>query len=229
MREDLEQQEQLDALKGFWQDNRWWILGLLALIFGGWAVWAGWHAYSASQARSANQAYGPFEQALADQNLQAASAAAKVLFEQHGQSTQADMAGLQLAKLQHAAGQLEPALVSLGHVIESKDPAMTWTARLRAAAIRIDLNQFDQALAVLADTPPAAFEPDVLDRRGDVYALLNRPEDARTAWTTAKSKPGMNNALAALLDRKIAALGALGDTSTTGTTGPAKAQPGSAR
>ncbi|MFZ9141082.1 MAG: YfgM family protein [Burkholderiaceae bacterium] len=208
MREDLEQQEQLDALKGFWHDNRWWILGLLVVIFGSWAGWAGWQAYTASQARAANQAYGPFERALADQNLQGAAAAAKVLFEQHSQSAQADMAGLQLAKLQHGAAEFESALASLAKVMASKDPVMAWTARLRAAAIRIDLNQFDQALAVLADTPPSSFEPDVLDRRGDIYALMNRNEEASAAWTAAKSKPGISNALTALLDRKLAALGA---------------------
>jgi len=208
VREDLEQQEQLDALRGFWHDNRWWILGLLVVIFGSWAGWSGWQAYTASQARAANQAYGPFERALADQNLQAAAAAAKVLFEQHGSSSQADMAGLQLAKLQHGAGEFEPALASLAKVMASKDPVMAWTARLRAAAIRIDLNQFDQALAVLADTPPASFEPDVLDRRGDIYALMNRNEEASAAWSAAKSKPGIGNALTALLDRKLAALGA---------------------
>ena len=208
MREDLEQQEQLDAIKGFWHDNRWWILGLLAVIFGSWAVWAGWQAYTASQARAANQAYGPFTKALADQNLKDATAAAQVLFDKHGRSAQADMAGLQLAKLQHGAGEFEAALASLGKAMTSKDSVMAWTARLRAAAIRIDLNQFDQALAVLAETPPASFEPDVLDRRGDIYALMNRNDEARSAWTTAKSKPGISNALAALLDRKLAALGA---------------------
>lgn len=208
MREDLEQQEQLDAIKGFWQDNRWWILGLLVAIFGAWAAWAGWQAYSASKARAANQAYGPFAQAFADQNLKEASAAAKVLFEQHGQSVQADMAGLQLAKLQHGAGELEPALASLGQVIQSKDAVMAWTARLRAAAIQIDQSKFDQALTVLAGTPPASFEPDVLDRRGDIYALMNRNDEARAAWTAAKAKPGISNALTALLDRKLAALGA---------------------
>ena len=208
MREDLEQQEQLDAIKGFWHDNRWWILGLLVVIFGSWAAWAGWQAYTASKARAANQAYGPFAQAFADQNLKAASAAAKVLFEQHGSSAQADMAGLQLAKLQHGAGEFEPALASLSQVMKSKDTVMAWTARLRAAAIQIDQNKFDQALAVLADTPPASFEPDVLDRRGDIYALMNRKDEARSAWTAAKSKPGISNALTALLDRKLAALDA---------------------
>jgi predicted negative regulator of RcsB-dependent stress response len=208
VREDLEQQEQLDAIKGFWHDNRWWILGLLVVIFGSWAAWAGWQAYTASKARAANQAYGPFAQAFADQNLKAAAAAAKVLFEQHGQSAQADMAGLQLAKLQHGAGEFEPALASLGQVIKSKDAVMAWTARLRAAAIQIDQNKFDQALAVLAETPPASFEPDVLDRRGDIHALMNRKDEARSAWAAAKSKPGISNALTALLDRKLAALDA---------------------
>ncbi|MFM1787863.1 MAG: hypothetical protein RLZZ166_330, partial [Pseudomonadota bacterium] len=61
---------------------------------------------------------------------------------------------------------------------------------------------------VLADTPPASFEPDVLDRRGDIYALMNRSEEASAAWSAAKSKPGIGNALKALLDRKLAALGA---------------------
>ena len=30
MREDLEQQEQLDAIKGFWSDNKRWIVPMIA-------------------------------------------------------------------------------------------------------------------------------------------------------------------------------------------------------
>ena len=32
MRDDLEQQEQLDAIKGFWGDNKKWIIPLAALL-----------------------------------------------------------------------------------------------------------------------------------------------------------------------------------------------------
>ncbi|MEY4083364.1 MAG: hypothetical protein RL483_733 [Pseudomonadota bacterium] len=208
MREDLEQQEQLEAIKGFWQDNRWWILGLLVAVFGGWALWAGWQAFNSSQASAANQAYGPFEKAYAAQDLPAATAAAKLLLEQHPNSRQADLAGLQMAKLQHAAAQLDQALASLAPVMRSKDEAMAWTARLRTAAIQIDLQALDQALATLSPTPPAAFEADVWDRRGDVHALKNQAEEARNAWTKAKAVPGLNNTLAALLDRKLSALNA---------------------
>ena len=42
MREDLEQQEQLDAIKGFWSDNKRWIVPMIAVVVLTAAALNGW-------------------------------------------------------------------------------------------------------------------------------------------------------------------------------------------
>ncbi|MEY3981192.1 MAG: Tetratricopeptide repeat-like domain, partial [Pseudomonadota bacterium] len=59
MREDLEQQEQLDAIKGFWQDNKKWIVPALVVVlvaavgFNGWTFWQNRQANAATDALTA--------------------------------------------------------------------------------------------------------------------------------------------------------------------------------
>ncbi|MEY3994001.1 MAG: hypothetical protein RLZZ113_1106, partial [Pseudomonadota bacterium] len=56
MREDLEQQEQLDAIKGFWSDNKRWIVPMIALVvltavaLNGWSWWQNRQAEGATEA-----------------------------------------------------------------------------------------------------------------------------------------------------------------------------------
>ena len=69
MREDLEQQEQLDAIKGFWQDNKKWIVPLLGVALAAAAAFNGWTYWQNRQAAGASDALTAMEAAIGEQNV----------------------------------------------------------------------------------------------------------------------------------------------------------------
>jgi len=211
VREDLEQQEQLEAIKGFWKDNRRLILALLAAFLVSAAVAWGWKSWKSSQSAEAGLLYEALDQALSDQKIDAAEAAHKKLQEGFASTAYADLAALRLAKAQVAAGQLEKAQEVLQAVSGSADESLRWVARVRLAAVLIDLDRLDEALKAVSEQPPEAYAGLVDDRRGDVLVLMGRTEEARQAWTRAREALQKEEGARALilLDRKLGALEAL--------------------
>src|SRR5881394_764928 len=67
---DFEEQERLAELKGWWEDNRWYVIGAIAAALLAFAGFRGWHYWTASQGDDAAAMYsaalkGPKEQQLA--------------------------------------------------------------------------------------------------------------------------------------------------------------------
>lgn len=213
MREDLEQQEQLDAIKGFWRDNRRWILPLFIAIAGGWTAYQGYRLWDSSRAEEASIYLGRLELALEQQKLDEAMANGDRLLKDFPGTTQAALGALRIAKAQVMTGDLEKAAGFLEKASNHSDPSIAWIARLRHAAVLIDLDRLDAALKQLDGKPPASFEAAVFDRRGDVLLLLNRFDEARTAWESAKKAyaaagPQGGGRSEELLGRKLSTLDA---------------------
>jgi len=60
MREDLEQQEQLDAIKGFWSENKRWIVPLISLLLIAAAAFNGWNWSAKPSGESGNGCLGRY-------------------------------------------------------------------------------------------------------------------------------------------------------------------------
>lgn len=213
MREDLEQQEQLEAIKGFWKDYRRLILGILVaavLAFAG--VW-GWQSWQTSRADASGLLYESLEQALDAQDFEKAEAAYAQVRADYRGTTHADLSALRMAKAYVAAAKLDQAAEALRLAAESKDEALGWVAKTRLAAVLIDQDQLQEALKVLEGSPPTALEGMVQDRRGDVLVLLGRKDEARQAYLAARDRLQQDDAGRALeiLQRKLGALDALSD------------------
>ncbi|MBU3725458.1 MAG: tetratricopeptide repeat protein [Burkholderiaceae bacterium] len=185
MREDLEQQEQLAAIKGFWSDNKKWITPLLALALIAATAFNGWNWWQNRQAVNAAQALTAMEGALAEQSLDKARAAYKALATDYSGSTQAALGGLQIAKALAAAGELAEARTVLAQVADKGAEEFAWMARIRMAGVMLDENNAKGALEALSGKPPKPFAPLVDDRKGDAHAALGNKQDARSAWKAA--------------------------------------------
>jgi len=185
---DLDEQEQLDALKAWWGRYGTLIMTLLTVAVLAWGGWWGWKAY---QNHRANQAMGYFE-ALEDAARLGGSdsavrikAAIETLRDDYGTTGYAARGALVAA--QALAQQKDPdgARQQLEWLAgQAKHPALQHVARERLAGLLLDQKQYDAALAQL-NNPPAAFATLYADRRGDILAAQGKPEDARKAWQTA--------------------------------------------
>lgn len=211
MREDLEQQEQMDAIKGFWNDNKSWIvplLGFLVIAAISFNVWT-WHTQR--QARLATDALTALETALAEQSLEKARVAHQVLAADFSSSTQAALGGLQMAKVLLAAGDLVQAKAALQGVVKSGPDELAWIARVRLAGVMLDDNQAQEALTVLSGSAPKALAPLVNDRKGDVLAALGRKDEARSAWKLASEEFPAQSPSRELVVRKLQTIDSFGD------------------
>lgn len=210
MREDLEQQEQLAAIKGFWSDNKKWIVPLVVLALLAATAFNGWNWWQNRQAVNATQALTAMEGALAEQSLEKARAAYKALASDYGSSTQAALGGLQMAKALVTAGALAEARTVLAQVAEKSAEEFAWMARIRMAGVMLDENNAKGALEALSGKPPKSFIALVDDRKGDAHAALGNKEEARSAWKAAAEGLPAQSPSRELILRKLQTIDSFG-------------------
>ncbi|MDR0457547.1 MAG: tetratricopeptide repeat protein [Burkholderiaceae bacterium] len=183
---DLEEQEQLDALKHFW--NRWGSLisGLLVIALLAFAGWNGWQYWQNRQAAYASALYGSLEQAVDSGDAARIRQAFTDLKNKYGGTTYAAQGALLAGK----------ALLDQGQAAESK-AALTWAAdqaatpglralaRLRLADVLVSEKAYDAALQQLAWSFPPSFAALAADRRGDVLLLQGKKDQAATEYGKA--------------------------------------------
>jgi predicted negative regulator of RcsB-dependent stress response len=203
MREDLEQEEQLDAIKGFWAENKRWIVPLVTLALLAAAGFNGFNWWKERQAVKASEAFVALENALKEQSLDKAKVAYKVLADDYASTTQAALGGLQMAKVFVSSGDLPAARDALTHVSKNGAAEFAWVARIRMAGVMLDENNAKGALDVLSGTPDKDLAPLVNDRKGDVYAALGNLEEARAAWKLAADALTVGSPTRELVLRKL--------------------------
>jgi predicted negative regulator of RcsB-dependent stress response len=144
-----------------------------------------------------------------------------------GGTTYAQQAGLLAAKVWATKGNNDAAKGALNWVAgKASDEGYQAVARLRLAGIFIEAKAYDDALKELSGEFPKEFEPLVDDRRGDIYKLQGKKEDAKAAYITAYKGFDEGAEYRHLLEVKLNALGVdpeqLKPTATPATTGSAK-------
>lgn len=183
---DLEEQEQLDQLKHFW--NTWGTLISFVLVLVAGAV-AAWNGYQYWQNRQAVQAAALFDAVDA-----AARSADSVRMEQafsdiklkYAGTAQAGQAGLTLAKAQLDAGNSDTAKQTLAWVAEkSSDDGLKALAKLRLSSVLMDQKSYDEALALVSSGFPPEFEAVYADRKGDIFVLQDKRAEAIAEYTRA--------------------------------------------
>ena len=207
---DLQEQEQLDALKAFWnkQGNR--ITWLLVLVLGAVAAWFGWQNWQRDQSLKASAMFDELDKAVQAADVEKAGRVFADLKERFPGTAFAHQGGLMVAKSQFDKGQTDAAKASLQWVAQSGAPAeLRAVAQLRLAAVQAEAKQFDEALKTLEGASAATgFEGLAADRRGDVLMLQGKKDDARSAYQAAYKALGNKLDYRRLVQAKLMALGA---------------------
>lgn len=206
---DLQEQEQLDALKAFWKQYGNLITWLLILLLGAYAAWNGWNWWQRDQALKASAMYDALDQAAQAGDADKSARVFADLKERFPRTAYAQQAGLAAAKVQFDKGQLDAAKASLTWVADNaaEDEYRT-IARLRLAALLAEAKQYDEALKQLDAAKASGFEALVADRRGDVLSAAGKKAEAlaayQAAWKTMDEKVEYRR----LVEAKLTALGA---------------------
>lgn len=183
---DLEEQEQLDDLKHFWKQYGNLISWFLIAVLGAFAAWNGWQYWQRTQSVQASALYDEVERAAAGGDIGRVEQAWKDVQDKFGRTAYAQQAGLLAAKVFAEKGKPEQARAALEKVADSgADEGLRAVAKLRLAAVLIEAKQYDEALKQLNSGLPEAFEALAADRRGDVYSLQGKKDQAKAEYTKA--------------------------------------------
>ena len=109
---DLEEQEQLDQLKHFWNRYGNAISWVLIVIFGGFAAWNGYQYWQRSQSAQAAVLYDEMERAVKAQDLQKVARVQEDIHGKYGRTAYAAQASLLAAQALADKGNADAAKVN---------------------------------------------------------------------------------------------------------------------
>ncbi len=207
---DLQEQEQLDALKSFWKTYGNLITWVLILALGGFAAWNGWNWYQRDQGQKAGAMFDELERAAQAGDADKAGRVAGDLQQRFPGTAFAQHGALAAARVQFDKGQVDAAKASLAWVAEKgAEEEVRIVARLRLAALLMDARQYEEALKQLDGAKGSPeFEPLVADRRGDILVAQGKTEEAKAAYLVAWKGMNDRTSYRTLVDAKLTALGA---------------------
>ena len=183
---DLQEQEQIDALKAFWKQYGNLITWVLILALGAFAAWNGWNWWQRDQGLKAGAMFEELDRALAAGDADKAGRVFSDLKERFPGTAFAQQGGLGAAKLQFDKGQADAAKATLTWVAgNGPDEDLRSLARLRLAGVLAQAKQYDEALKQLDEIKSSSLEALVADRRGDVLLAQDKKDAARAAYQAA--------------------------------------------
>lgn len=180
---DLQEQEQIDAVKAFWGQYGNLITWTVTLVLVAFAGWNGWNWWQREQAVKASAMFDEMDQAVQAGDADKAARVFKDLKDRFGRTTYAQQAGLLVAKVQADKGQADAAIASLGWVADdAADEEYRGLAHLRLAALLLDKKDHEGALKQLDAVKSPELAGLVDDRRGDVLMAQGKQAEAVVAW-----------------------------------------------
>jgi predicted negative regulator of RcsB-dependent stress response len=204
---DLEEQEQLDTLKTWWNQYGNLVTWLLIAALAAYAAWSGWNYYQRTQSAQAGQLYEELQKAVTAKDNAKVQRAAADMTEKFARTAYAQMGAFAAAKSAVDSNDLKAAKVQLQWVIENGSEEYKAIAKIRLAGILLDEKAFDDGLKLLGGDFPEQFAGAVADRKGDILAAQGKIEDARVAYKLAVDKTDEKNPARQLIQLKLDALG----------------------
>jgi predicted negative regulator of RcsB-dependent stress response len=205
---DLEEQEQLDELKHYWNQYGNAITWILIAVFGSIAAYNGWQYWERRQAGQASYLYDEVDRAAAAGDADRVERAYKDIKDRFGRTTYAQQAGLLAGGVLAAKGKPDAAKSALQWVAEdAKDEGLQAVAKLRLASLLVESKDYDGALKQLNSGMPSEFEALAADRRGDIYNLQGKKDQAKLEYMKAWQGLPADSQYRPLVEVKLTALG----------------------
>lgn len=223
---DLEEQEQLDRLKAFWNTYGTLITWVVLLVAASVMAWNGWQYYQRRQAAQAAALYDELDRAVQAGEADRVQRAFDDMKARFPRTAYAQQGALLAARSLNDKGRAEPSRAVLAWVAEQgTDPGYKAIARLRLASELMQAKSWDEALKQLAAPVPKEFEALVADRQGDIHASRGQREEAAAAYRKAWTAFEPGNEYRRLVEIKLNSVGVDPATLAAPAAGAAKTTP----
>jgi len=205
---DLQEQEQVDALKAFWAKYGNLITWTVTLLLAAFAGYNFWMKHERDQASEASTMYGELQSAATAGDAKRAAQVLGDMKSKAPKTTYTQLGALLAAKAQADKGDAVNATANLQWVADNGNEENAAVAHLRLAGLLADAKKYDDALKQLALVKPASFVALVSDRRGDIELAQGQRDAAIKAYKAAYDGLPDTAQYRLLVDAKLTALGA---------------------
>lgn len=203
------EEQQVEAIKKWWRENKWSVIG--GILIGIAALWGGrtWMAGQDAHKEAASDIYQIMMAKMTNGSLEEAAADGSTLLGQFSDTPYSALASLALAKIKLEQDDMAAAISHLSWALNNAEQdEVKRVARLRLAELLLAQGDTAGALAQLnADAEPGAFEAMYKQLEGDVYVAEGKPRQAREAYVRALALMAPTSPGRALLQMKIDDLG----------------------
>ena len=182
------EEEQVEKLKAWLKENGMAIVMGIVIGVGGIGGYNYWVHHQQTVAAEASDHYMQMMQALEADNDEEVRARAAILQADYAATDYASLATLAMARMLVDNEDFSAAIDSLQPLVSSTEQtALVYIARVRVAALQIQLQQYPEALATLNAGFPDQFAALVDELRGDALALQGKTEEAILAYRKAQT------------------------------------------
>lgn len=210
------EQENLAAVRGWWDESGKWLAAALAAAALAWAGWSLWRSDRDAGAEAASDLYEeilelaaaePGAAADAEDGARVIALAERLRAERPG-SVYARYGALFSAARRVEAGDLAGAEADLrwvldnpgGGLLRGPDEGLVLAATLRLGRVMLARGEPERALSLIGPVDPQTFEAGYAELRGDIFLAMDRRVDARDAYLAARDAGSASGALRLKLD-----------------------------
>ena len=213
---DAAEEENIEALKKWWDENGKPLLFFAIFVICGYGAWLLWQNSQATDAETASDLYEEvLSLAISEPGLpvtEQESLRILELFDQlkvdYSGSVYALYGALFAAQQLVNANDLDAAEDSLQWVLDNQknglfsqtDEGLILTTNLRLGRVILAKGESERALNLVNGIDPKAFEAGFAELRGDIYVTMGRIVDARDAYIAAQQAGSSNDGLRMKLD-----------------------------
>lgn len=206
---DLEEQEQVDEFKLWWNRNGKRVIAGAAIFVLAAAGVQGWRWWSGKQQQ---EAFGLYEQAMQHAGGNDAKGVKQLtgtIMDEYARTGYATLAAWLAGRVNLEAGDRQSATAQFQYALDhARDDASRDLARIRLAALKLDGGDHEAALELLSDEVMPAYAALAANLKGDALLAAKRPAEAHTAWQAAFEAMEDSDPLKSLVGIKMDSAGA---------------------
>lgn len=191
---DKSEEEQVEALKNWWDENGTQLIIGVVVVLAGVFGYRTWETNTQVAAESASNLYedltevatiGPFD-SLSDEDRATAEFIVNQLKTDYSSSIYAHFGSMHMAKLAVENDDLDGAEAALRWSLDNGvDETIGILVNERLARVLFAKDEFQSALDALNSKEPGAYEHSYEELKGDIYFAMDNLEEARAAYEKA--------------------------------------------
>ena len=209
------EEEQVEALKRWWEKNgKWVIIGGIVIIAG---VVGGktWKDFQMTNAGKVSAQYNLMMQEIESGNTESALQRGTDIVEKNADTEYAIYAALALAKISAENGDNDAANQRLSWALSAtEDEKLKHVIRLRLAKVLIEQGKLDEAMTHATFPQTGGFSSQYSIVKGDIYIQKGEFESAKTAYQAALDDKNLGGQLRNFVQIKLDDLGGSGSEET---------------